>query len=443
MESILQIKINGIKNIENEICIDFINTIVEKGIKSVDKVKGIFGYNGAGKTAIITAIDIYKNIVTDINYLNQNDVKEELIKLINYKNKQLSLSVLYHVREDTLLKHSINLAYKEFYGCYCIEKEEIGILSDRSINGKYKNLLESHNGTLLEVDKKNSSSLTDNLHSVDLEMCSFVPYAVKKIITEKQNKDATIAFSKTEELLLKLFLSANKISVYLKQTDNHKNYKIDKNKLVSMIDILGQNKEEYINSFSDIYMDEEIIPASYFKTYSDNNKKLTKFIQYFKPDLKTIELIKREDKKSYHIRRLFKYKNYNVEYEFESSGIKQLVMLFTYLLNCANGGIVFIDEMDTNLNSAYFTAIISFFAQYGKGQLIFTTHNLEAMNSLKSHSKSILVLGENNSIDVWVGKGNRSPIKDYLNGNFPNSPMNIEDFDFVNIFFGDEQAWFD
>ena len=62
------------------------------------------------------------------------------------------------------------------------------------------------------------------------------------------------------------------------------------------------------------------------------------------------------------------------------------------------------------------------------------------MNSLKSHSKSILVLGENNSIDVWVGKGNRSPIKDYLNGNFPNSPMNIEDFDFVNIFFGDEQA---
>ena len=31
MESILQIKINGIKNIENEICIDFINTIVEKG----------------------------------------------------------------------------------------------------------------------------------------------------------------------------------------------------------------------------------------------------------------------------------------------------------------------------------------------------------------------------------------------------------------------------
>ena len=90
MESILQIKINGIKNIENEICIDFINTIVEKGIKSVDKVKGIFGYNGAGKTAIITAIDIYKNIDTDINYLNQNDVKEELFKLINYKNKQLS-----------------------------------------------------------------------------------------------------------------------------------------------------------------------------------------------------------------------------------------------------------------------------------------------------------------------------------------------------------------
>ena len=440
MEGILQIKINGIKNIENEICINFTNTIIEKGIKNIDKVKGIFGYNGAGKTAIITAIDIYKNIVTDINYLNQNDVKEELIKLINYKNKQLSLSVLYYVREDMLLKHSVKLVYKDFYGCYCIEKEEVAVLSDRSINGKYKTLLESNSGVLLGVDKELSSSLTDTLRGVDLEMCSFVPYAVKKAIKENQNKDTSVAYSSIEKILLQLFFNANKISVYLKQTDNHKNYKIDKNKLVSIMDILGQNKEEYINSFSDIYIDEEIIPTSFFKVYSDNNKKLTKFIQYFKPDLKTIELIKREDKNSYHVRRLFKYKNYNVEYEYESSGIKQLVKLFTYLLICANGGIVFIDEMDTNLNSAYFAAIISFFAQYGKGQLIFTTHNLEAMNSLKSHSKSILVLGENNSIDVWVGKGNRSPIKDYLNGNLPNSPMNIEDFDFVNIFFGDEQS---
>ena len=82
--------------------------------------------------------------------------------------------------------------------------------------------------------------------------------------------------------------------------------------------------------------------------------------------------------------------------------------------------------------------LISFFKKYGKGQLIFTTHNIEAMKSLKSQSKSILALGVNNKIDTWVGKGNKSPISDYINGEFPNSPMNIEDFDFINIFLGEE-----
>ena len=135
---------------------------------------------------------------------------------------------------------------------------------------------------------------------------------------------------------------------------------------------------------------------------------------------------------------MFKYEKYNVEYEFESSGIKQLVKLFTYLSKCANGGIVFVDEIDVNINAVYFEKLISFFRNYGNGQLIFTTHNIEAMNALKGQSRSILVLGEDNKIDVWVGKGNKSPVSDYIGGFFPHSPMNVEDFDFVNIFLGED-----
>ena len=91
-----------------------------------------------------------------------------------------------------------------------------------------------------------------------------------------------------------------------------------------------------------------------------------------------------------------------------------------------------------NINTVYFGKLVSFFKNYGKGQLIFTTHNVEAMNVLKGQCRSILALGENNNMDVWVGKGNKSPIRDYMDGFFPNSPMNIEDFDFVNIFFGED-----
>ena len=61
------------------------------------------------------------------------------------------------------------------------------------------------------------------------------------------------------------------------------------------------------------------------------------------------------------------------------------------------------------------------------------------MNALKSQSKAIDVLGANNKIDTWVAKGNKSPISDYISGTFPNSPMNIEDFDFINIFLGEDE----
>lgn len=437
MEGLLQLKINGIKNIENEITINFINTTIENGIKSVDKVKGIFGYNGAGKTAIMTAIDIYKNVTTDIDYLKQSDVKEELSKLINYRTKKLTVSVLYHLKEDILLRHFIVLACKETSDFYRVQKEEVSILSDRSINGNYKNILESENGTFKYVNNKFASSITDGLGAADLETSSIVPYTIKKLINEEEIHEENIGYSTVKKLLFQLFYYANNFFVYLKQSDRHRNYKIDKAQMSKILEELDFDKDEYLDNFIDVYNDEDIIPAILLNRYKEENKKLEKFIKYFKPELKKIELIERENKNLIHVRRLFKYKDYNVEYEFESSGIKQLVTLFNYLIKCANGATVFIDEMDTNLNSAYFSTLISFFVKYGKGQLIFTTHNLEVMNSLKEQKKSILILGVNNALDVWVGRGNRSPISDYLSGNLPNSPMNIENFDFINIFFGE------
>ena len=60
------------------------------------------------------------------------------------------------------------------------------------------------------------------------------------------------------------------------------------------------------------------------------------------------------------------------------------------------------------------------------------------MNVLKSVSRSIVVLGNDNKIDTWVPIGNKSPINDYMSGKFPNSPMNVEYFDCINIFMGEE-----
>lgn len=434
MDEILQLKINGIKNIEKEVTINFVNTIVDSGIKNISRVKGIFGYNGSGKTALINALDIYKNIMTSTNYLNQIDVIEELSKLINLNTKQFSLSILFKYKENQILKHSILLGFDDLSDSYNLKKEEISLLNDRSINGKYKTILLIENGKLSSIDEDYNSSFLDELKANDFATTSIVPFAARKISSERHSNDGEVKLESIKYLLLRLYFISRNINVYMKQSDNHRSYGLTMMNLVSSLKKDDSGFQDYLTNLPYAYTDEVTIPAKMIDLYEKENTKLERFIKYFKPELESIELIKREDKDQIHLRRLFKYKSYNVEYEFESSGIKELVNLFSYLSLCANGGIAFIDEMDANLNSAYFSTLISFFVKYGKGQLVFTTHNLEAMNALKPVSKSILVLGVDGNIDTWIGKGNRSPIKDYLSGNLPHSPMNIEDFDFINLF---------
>ena len=108
------------------------------------------------------------------------------------------------------------------------------------------------------------------------------------------------------------------------------------------------------------------------------------------------------------------------------------------MYNCSRGRITFIDEIDANINAVYFEKLISYFKNYGEGQLIFTTHNLEAMKALKSQKKAIVVLGVDGQLDTWIKEGKRSPISDYISGYFPNSPMNIDDFDFISVFAGED-----
>lgn len=48
------------------------------------------------------------------------------------------------------------------------------------------------------------------------------------------------------------------------------------------------------------------------------------------------------------------------------------------------GGIVFIDEFDSNLHDVYLCALIEYLMEYGEGQLCFTTHNVGPMDILRS-----------------------------------------------------------
>ena len=436
MNSLLHISTCGMKNISKEIRIDFANSTIENGIKKVNNVKGIFGFNGAGKTAFITSIDFYKKVLLDPNYLLQASTTKKLDRLLNYHLKSFSMTIIFSFRENTVVKHSIKIEKNIVGNNYIITSEEVSMSSGRTLTDKYTSFIKKDGANYSFIkDERIFKDSIKYLENSDDQHTSFVTKIVSKVI-EKNNGVVDPNITVGEKVILQLFASISNLDVLLNADDEHSNYVFDKallEELINGIEIIKNKKNEWV----DLYTDNTTIHKNRIKSFESDNKKLEKFIRLFKPELKEIELIKSEDGELIHIRKLFKYKDYNVEQEFESSGIKQLVKLFSYLLLCSKGKIVFVDEMDVNINSVYFEKLILFFKNYGKGQLIFTSHNIEAMNALKGQGRSIVAFGDNGNIDTWVGKGNKSPIKDYTGGFFPNSPMNIEDFDFVNIFFGE------
>ena len=440
MKKILQIYTRGMKNLFQPIVIDFANATIETGIKKVNNVNGVFGFNGAGKTAFIKSVDLYKKIVTVPNYLLQNETTKKLDKLLNFKLRGFEFSIIFEYKGSVVVKHSIKLEKSKFSKFYIITNEDISLSTGRTLNDRYKSFIyKSNQGIEIINDEDFTNGSLEYLKKSQHDDSSLVLEVVKNIVdeAEKDSKKLT-KMDPLEKILFSLYTNVADIGVYLSDSDSHTHFSFDEeeiNEILNSVELLRSKKELLVNT----YTDETVIPISRYEQYLKENKKLHKFIQAFKPDLKEIQILKSEDGGFYHVRKLFKYPEYNVELEFESSGIKQLVRLFSILLKCAEGSAVFVDEIDTNINSVYFEKLVLFFKNYGKGQLFFTTHNVEAMNALKGQTRSILAMGDNNKIDVWVGRGNKSPIKDYVEGYFPNSPMNIEDFDFVNIFLGEEQ----
>lgn len=430
MNRLLQLSTYGFKNIKEMINIDLANQTIENGIQKVNNVKGIFGFNGAGKTAIISSLYYYKNIVCNFDFLSQYDVKSNLEKLINFEINEFYISLIFEYSDKQVLKHEIKLSKNNPTNNFLISEEKISVSIGRTINDKYLDIITKLNDEII-VNNQYIDKL-EYLNIQSLKNNSIVQMVLLNILNRKEQLSS---LSKLDLLILSLYFNVDNIDIYLQTSDLHKNYKFNKDELIELIEHI---KHENIEVLSNVYFDDDKINKDNFDLFKKETIKLQKFIQYFKPELKRVELIPIENANVYHVRKVFVYEKYNVELEFESSGIKQLVKLFTYLERCARGKIVFIDEIDTNINAVYFEKLISFFKNYGEGQLIFTTHNIESMKALKGQSRSIVVLGVDNKVDTWVGKGNKSPINDYINGDFPHSPMNVEDFDFINIFMGDK-----
>lgn len=116
-----------------------------------------------------------------------------------------------------------------------------------------------------------------------------------------------------------------------------------------------------------------IVPKRLYGDYQKTISKLYEFLHIFKSDLKEIEIDKKNNEDTFICNLVMVYDGYKINVEYESTGIKKLVRLFAYINEMVHGGIVFIDEFDSNLHDVYLCALLEYLREYGKGTLLYNS----------------------------------------------------------------------
>ena len=438
--------VKGIKNLDKLITLDFYKKTIKKNLNTQEyNLKGIYGVNGSGKSAIVTSVKILKNLLSNSDYLNNPIIQQNLDALINKQTKELFLSAdfILKVSKPTFFRYSITLA-KNDLGKYVIDSEEFS--TKKSISSTLLNTIyQVKKGEIVSNSpSKDQSNAVEKLKEKTvnlLETSTLSVLFIEKIIVPFLKQD-TKKYPDILNILAIPFLLSGYIYVYLDDSDDHRDYLISSlldriqdnekfKKEMSSVLNRGLDHDKHINV---LRVSKNRIRKSKYKTFEKSIMQLQKFLYIFKPELKNIEIDKKEEGNTWICDLIMVYDSYKVHAEYESTGINKLIRLFAYLKEMVNGNVVFIDELDSNLHDVYLCALLEYLMEYGEGQLCFTTHNVGPMDVLRQRKKSIDFLSEDHKVYSWRTNGNYSPAKLYRSGMIEGSPFNVDSIDFIGIF---------
>ena len=432
---LLNFKVSGVKNLEKSIELSFYKKTIDKQFDPEKyRIKAIYGENGSGKTAIVVGLDVLRNIIIDSTYLNDSKNQQYLQAMVNKKTKRIELHsdfIYYADTQNRIYSYEVTLGLNPM-GLFEIERESLKcrfngtrareIVAFECLEGEI-------NSVMIDDEETKNRLIRESLNLLGKQSL-----AINCLLNSKDIFRNNMS-SPFRMMMFDLYFFAAKINVCIASDDDPDLYLQKKelleakdsddffDKITRMVSTVGR----FANA------NEKLIAKDLFENYKLKIKKLERFIQLFKRDLKSIDIDRTESGDYYACKLLMNYGDYRVDTVFESTGITKLIKLFDYLNAAADGEVTFIDEMDANINDVYLSKIIDYFMQYGKGQLCFTTHNTSPMASLRNNKKSIAFLSSDNQIVEWKTNGNFAPDKLYKQGMIEYLPFNIEPEDFLGV----------
>jgi AAA15 family ATPase/GTPase len=381
---LIDLKINNLKNVKDG---ELKTASTFENISKSDVI-GIYGQNGSGKTAIVKAFDLLYSLL--------NNVKLPLNRefLIYFGESKLKLEY------EFLIKNDLGEYYLK-YKVIINNGDERLLINSEELSYK-KNVQKSVYKKFISINKK-KSNFGDSTKYIKKEDKIAINGALD-IFTE----DRSYIFN------LKLFKSFRKFL-----TDEHiklvNNLLIDFNKNFHVISDI-QNGIVLANMFMpmDIQMKDSSRNVMYElnqstviekdkyefikKSINEINEVLCVLIPNLKIEVNKIgseTMIDGEEGIRYEF--LSVKNNIKLPLRCESSGVIKLISILSSLITVNNNpnALVIIDELDSNIFEVLLGQIIGAINENGKGQLIFTSHNLRILEVLKSKQLYFTTTNEN------------------------------------------------
>lgn len=387
---IQKIELQNFKNVENG-SIEFkSNPKDEENYNPGAEILGIYGQNGSGKTALVNACDFVKKIMEGFS------LPKDAVNYINIFSKTSSISIDFYIeakKNKFLVNYKIELE-KVSEKDVKISKEVISysIKKEKWTNKVPSICYDSNNMEefLTPKSKFNEIILQDKDNLVNIKVAqklaveknkSFIFNEDVKEILKKSLKDKEILtiidvltyFSRCNFFVIKNEHSGIISLDYLMPFS----FRLEENEGIASGDIaIGLNGPTYI---------EKSVYSIITKVVAQMNIVLNKIVPNLKVELHNYgKQINEQGKETLKVELLSIKKDFNLPIKYESEGIKKIISILSTLIAMYNNKSIcmVVDELDSGIYEFLLGEILSVIEKGGKGQLIFTSHNLRPLELL-------------------------------------------------------------
>lgn len=427
-DSIIRITKISIENIKN----------VGKGIVNLNEtdentpgasIVGIYGQNGSGKTALIFAIELVKNALLGIS------LPKDTFYYINYNSDTACIEVEFSIIIDSR-------KYEVFYSIILkkLENEKVEIISER---------LEYSSDALKDspkICKSQIIGIKDLSQDISIEKCYYCPETrIRELITkDKQVRQKLVVLQAIarenstsyifNEKILDLFKETFKDSVCIKIMMTLKFY------CTMNLFVLNKNQNQTFNmnflplsvrlNLNNGIAKSDALPVGLGRNSASimafaTIKKVIEQINVLLSNIitgLTVEIVKLANELNEKNEEVISFElvsNRNgtkTPLKYESEGIKKILYILSSLIAMYNDTSIFvaIDELDSGVFEYLLGEILSTINKTGKGQLLFTSHNMRPLEVLDNKNIYFTTTNADNKYIQFSGVKPNSNLRNTL-----------------------------